>query len=155
MTQAYNLSQLANNVNAAGLLDASIGLNNAVPIANGGTGSSTAASAKIALTVITSATGSEVLPKGTVAQRDASPQSGFIRFNTDYNQFEGYNGSSWGAIGSGAQGGANNPVFFENDQVVTANYTITTNKNAMSAGEIAIDTGITVTVPTGSNWTIV
>jgi hypothetical protein len=155
MTQAYNLSQLANNVNAAGLLDASIGLNNAVPIANGGTGSSTANSARVALGVITTVTGSEILPKGTVAQRDASPQSGFIRFNTDYNQFEGYNGTTWGAIGSGAQGGANNPVFFENDQVVTASYTITTNKNAMSAGAITIDTGVTVTVPTNSTWTIV
>jgi hypothetical protein len=155
MTQAFNLSQLANNVNAAGLLDASIGLNNAVPIANGGTGSSTAASARVALGVITSLTGSEVLPKGTVAQRDASPQSGFIRFNTEFNQFEGYNGTTWGAIGSGAQGGANNPVFFENDQTVTQSYTITTNKNAMSAGAITIDTGVTVTVPTGSNWTIV
>jgi hypothetical protein len=155
MTQAYNLSQLANNVNAAGLLDASIGLSNAVPIANGGTGSSTANSAKVALGVITTITGSEILPTGTVAQRDASPQPGFIRFNTDYNQFEGYNGTSWGAIGSGAQGGANNPVFFENDQVVTASYTITTNKNAMSAGAITIDTGVTVTVPTNSTWTIV
>lgn len=155
MTQAYNLSQLANNVNSAGLLDASNGLNNAVPIANGGTGSSSAASAKIALTIITSATGSLVLPTGTVGQRGASPQSGYIRFNTDYNQFEGYNGTSWGAIGSGAQGGANNPVFFENDQIVTASYTITTNKNAMSAGPITIDTAVTVTVPTGSTWTIV
>jgi hypothetical protein len=155
MTQAYNLSQLANNVNAAGLLDASIGLNNAVPIANGGTGSSTANSARVALGVITSVTGSEVLPKGTVAQRDASPQSGFIRFNTEFNQFEGYNGTTWGAIGSGAQGGANNPVFFENDQTVTQSYTITTNKNAMSAGAITIDTGVTVTVPTNSTWTIV
>lgn len=155
MTQAYNLSQLANNVNSAGLLDASNGLNNAVPIANGGTGSSSAASAKVALNIITATTGSEILPTGTVAQRDVSPQAGYIRFNTDYNQFEGYNGSTWGAIGSGAQGGANNPVFFENDQIVTASYTITTNKNAMSAGPITINTGITVTVPTNSTWTIV
>lgn len=155
MTQAYNLSQLANNVNSAGLLDASIGLNNSVPIANGGTGSSTATSAKVALTVITSATGSNILSKGTVAQRDVSPQSGYIRFNTDYNQFEGYNGTSWGAIGSGAQGGANNPVFFENDITVTQSYTITTNKNAMSAGPITINSSVTVTVPSGSVWTIV
>lgn len=155
MTQAYNLSQLANNVNSAGLLDASIGLTNAVPIANGGTGSSSAASAKIALTVITSATGSSILPTGTVAQRDGSPQSGYIRFNTDYNQFEGYNGTAWGAIGSGAQGGANNPVFFENDITVTQSYTITTNKNAMSAGPITVNAGVTVTVPSGSVWTIV
>lgn len=46
MTQAYNLSQLANNLNSSGQLDATDGLVNAVPIANGGTGASTATSAR-------------------------------------------------------------------------------------------------------------
>lgn len=45
MTQAYNLSQLANNLNSSGQLDATDGLVNAVPISNGGTGASTAAGA--------------------------------------------------------------------------------------------------------------
>jgi len=45
MTQAYNLSQLANNLNTSGQLDATDGLVNAVPIANGGTGASSAAAA--------------------------------------------------------------------------------------------------------------
>ena len=62
----------------------------------------------------------------------------------------------WGAIsGNGATGGLGNPVFYENDQTVTADYTITTNKNAMSAGPITVNTGITVTVPTDSTWVIV
>ena len=155
MTQAYNLSQLANNVNSSGQLDASIGLNNSVPVANGGTGSSTAASAKVALEIITGTTGSEILPAGTIAQRDGSPQAGYIRFNTDYTQFEGYNGTSWGAIGAGAKGGGSNAVFFENDQTVTVSYTITTGKNAMSAGPITIDNGVEVTVPDNSTWVIV
>lgn len=38
MTQSYNLSQLANNLNTAGRLDATDGLVGAVPPANGGTG---------------------------------------------------------------------------------------------------------------------
>jgi len=37
MTQSYNLSQLANNLNTAGQLDATDGLVGAVPVANGGT----------------------------------------------------------------------------------------------------------------------
>ena len=155
MTQAYNLSQLANNANSSGQLDASAGLFNDVPIASGGTGASNETNAKINLDIITSATGSQILPVGTEAERDGSPQAGYIRFNSDFDQFEGYNGTTWGAIGSGAQGGSNNPVFFENDQTVTVSYTITTNKNAMSAGPITIDTGVTVTVPTNSTWTIV
>lgn len=46
MTQAYNLSQLANNLNASGQLDATDGLVNAVPVLNGGTGASTASAAR-------------------------------------------------------------------------------------------------------------
>jgi hypothetical protein len=46
MTQAFNLSQLANNLNTAGQLDATDGLVNAVPVANGGTGASTEAAAR-------------------------------------------------------------------------------------------------------------
>lgn len=155
MTQAFNLSQVANNANSTGQINASVGLYNAVPVANGGTGSTTSTNAKIALAVITSSTGSEILPVGTTAQRDGTPQAGYIRFNSDYSSFEGYNGSSWGSIGAGAKGGGNNQVFFENDQTVTANYTITTGKNAMSAGPVTVDTGVTVTVPDNSTWVIV
>jgi hypothetical protein len=46
MTQAFNLSQLANNLNSAGQLDATDGLVNAVPVANGGTGASSASAAR-------------------------------------------------------------------------------------------------------------
>jgi len=49
MTQAFNLAQLANNLNTSGQLDATDGLSGAVPIANGGTGQSTAANAINAL----------------------------------------------------------------------------------------------------------
>lgn len=38
MTQAFNLSQLANNLNSSGQLDATDGLTGLVPLANGGTG---------------------------------------------------------------------------------------------------------------------
>lgn len=51
MTQAYNLSQLANNLNSTGQLDATDGLVNAVPIANGGTGASSASGARTNLDV--------------------------------------------------------------------------------------------------------
>jgi hypothetical protein len=155
MTQAFNLSQLANFTNSSGQLDASQGLYNATPVANGGTGATSSTNAKINLSIITSATGSEILPSGTTAQRDVSPQAGYIRFNTSFTSFEGYNGTAWGSIGAGAKGGGNNQVFFENDTNVTVNYTITAGKNAMTAGPITIDDGIDVTVPNGSTWTIV
>ena len=52
-------------------------------------------------------------------------------------------------------GSASNTVFFENDKVVSVDYTITSTKNAMSAGPISINNGISVTVPSGCAWTIV
>ena len=66
-------------------------------------------------------------------------------------------GSSLSNLPAGAPvgGASTNTVFFENDVAVAVNYQITTNKNAMSAGPIAINAGIAVTVPSGSAWTIV
>jgi len=99
-------------------------------------------------------TGSLQVPSGTTAQRPTGA-SGKIRYNTTLGTFEGYNGTAWGSIGGGAVGASSDKIFYENDQAVTSNYTITTNKNAMSAGPITINSGITVTVPSGSTWTVV
>ena len=55
----------------------------------------------------------------------------------------------------GAVGGGGDAVFYENDQNVTTSYTITAGKNAMSAGDIVIDNGAVITVPTGSRWVVV
>lgn len=60
MTQAYNLSQFANNLNSSGQLDATDGLVNSVPIANGGTGASTAAAARTNLGLGSLATASTI-----------------------------------------------------------------------------------------------
>jgi len=57
--------------------------------------------------------------------------------------------------GGGATGGGTNQIFYENDLTVTTDYTITTSKNAGSFGPITIATGVTVTVPSGSTWSIV
>jgi len=55
----------------------------------------------------------------------------------------------------GATGGGTDEVFYENAQTVTADYTLTTDTNAVSAGPITIGTGVTVTVPSGSTWSVV
>jgi len=52
-------------------------------------------------------------------------------------------------------GGGSDEVFYENDKTVTTNYTITTDKNAMTAGPVVINDGVTVTVPTGSRLVVV
>ena len=137
-----NVSGTANNVTGV------------VAVANGGTGSSTTATAKVALNIITATTGSAVTPVGTTAQRDGTPATGFFRFNTSVTKFEGYNGTVWGAIGGGATGGGSDEIFVENGQNVTVNYTLPSTRNAMSTGPITVDSGITVTVSSGSRWVV-
>ena len=95
------------------------------------------------------------LPDGTTGQRPGSPVAGMIRYNTTLSTFEGYKASAWGAIGGGATGGGSDDIFYENGQTVTTNYTLTTNKNAVTAGPITINSGITVTIPSGSSWVVV
>ena len=96
----------------------------------------------------TGTTGSAKIPSGTTAQRDGSPAVGFFRHNSTLNQFEGYNNGSWGAIGggAGATGGSTDEVFFESDQNVTTNYTLTANKHAHTVSP-TINNGVSVTVP--------
>ena len=49
---------------------------------------------------------------------------------------------------------ANNGLVL-NNATVSASYTIPTSYNAMSAGPITINTGVTVTIPSGSRWAII
>ena len=78
------------------------GVTGTLPIANGGTNAVTAAAAKVSLEVITAASGSEILPTGSTAQRDVSPAAGYLRFNTTSTEFEGYNGTAWSSVGGSA-----------------------------------------------------
>jgi hypothetical protein len=104
----------------------------------------------------TSSIGSAAMPAGTTAQRDGSPSAGYLRFNSTDTSFEGYDGSAWGAIGGGggASGGGTDQVFYENGQTVTTSYTLTASTNAMSTGPLTINSGVTVTVPTGGRLVI-
>ena len=101
-----------------------------------------------------SSTGFIKIPAGNVAERPVSPAQGEIRFNTDYNQFEGYYGTTWNQLGGGATGGGGDAVFVENSRIVTTNYTIPSTKSAESVGEITINSGVTVTVSSTSRWVI-
>ena len=78
------------------------GVTGTLPIANGGTNAVTAAAAQVSVAVISAATGSEILPTGTTAERDVSPSAGFLRFNTTSTEFEGYNGTAWSSVGGSA-----------------------------------------------------
>jgi len=102
-------------------------------------------------TVIHNYTGALRLPVGTTGQRPGSPATGDIRFNSTTTSAEIYNGSEFTAVGggAGATGGGNDEVFFESDQAVTTDYTLTASKHAHTVSP-TINSGVTVTVPSGA-----
>ncbi len=59
--------------------------------------------------------------------------------------------NAWATIASG-----NNTSYglYEHAHTIAANYSITSGNNALTAGPITINTGVSVTVPTGSTWVI-
>ena len=94
-----------------------------------------------------------LMPVGTTAQRPTAT-TGLLRFNNTVGYFEGYNGSQWSGLG-GASGGGSDQTFWTNGNTVTANYTVPVGYNSGTFGPIAISPGVTVTVSSGSTWSIV
>jgi hypothetical protein len=95
-----------------------------VPVANGGTGQTTATAAFTALAPSqTGNSGKYLSTNGTIA--------------------------SWQDTGASAAG-----VIWENSLVVSSNYTLTTSKNGFSVGPITINSGVVVTIPSGQRWVV-
>ena len=110
-----------------------------------------AGTATVPNNLIFSGTGTITTPSGTTAQRPGSPAEGMLRYNSELDEFEGYAASAWGSIGGGASAGG---AVYENAQSITANYTMTTGTNGHSVGPITVDSGVAVTIPSGSSWLV-
>jgi len=96
-----------------------------------------------------------VMSSGNVGIGTTSPSTKLhVNGTVTATAFAG-DGSALTGISAGATGGGSDEIFYENSQTVTTDYTITSNKNAMSAGPITINNGVSVTVPSGSTYTIV
>lgn len=80
----------------------------------------------------------------------SDPPGEFVFLNYFANNSE----ERYANVADGVTGAGSDRVFLENEQVVTTDYTITTNKNALTTGDVAINSGITVTVPVNSTWVI-
>jgi len=103
----------------------------------------------------------------TAATGDLPPKTGSnLAFNSSNGTLtatafsgDGSNLTNVSGTGGGATGGGSDKIFTENGQNVTTNYTIGDTFgaacNAMAAGPITIDSGITVTVNAGETLTIV
>jgi hypothetical protein len=141
MTQAYNLSQLANNLTSAGLLDAADGLINAVPIANGGTGATTASAARSNLDVAASSfsvpTGGIIMWSGSIA---SIPAGWFLCNGTNGtpNLTDRFVVMAGGTYAVGASGGSANAIVVSHTHTATAgnqsvNHVHTMNFNTSTA----------------------
>ena len=150
---AGSFTSLAASSNTALSGDLSVNGNTTLGNASGDTITLNAATANVPNNLNFSGTGSITVPAGTTGQRP-SPTAGMIRYNSDEGTFEGYASGQWGSIGGGATGGGGDQVFYENELVVTTDYTLTTARNAMSTGPITIDAGVTVTIPVDQRWVI-
>ena len=60
--------------------------------------------------------------------------------------------ASWATLDTDAN--TTTKGLYEHEHTIDANYSIASGSNALSAGPITIDTGYSVTVPTGSTWVV-
>ena len=118
--------------------------------------------AKLEHDVVLPGTGAVTVPIGNTNARPTGVE-GMFRYNSETDEFEGFADNAWGAIGGagGATGGGTDQIFYENGTTVATDYTVGTTFgntgacNAMSAGPITVNNGVTVTVNSGSRWVIV
>ena len=67
----------------------------------------------------------------------------------------GASGTVAWAAPTGATGAGSDQWALEHDNTITTSYTISTGKNVISAGPLTVNSGATVTVPSGSSWVVV
>ena len=107
------------------------------------------------LKIYISSSSSWVACEREVFQATSAPSSGVqegdIWYNSSSGAFSMYIGTSWVTLGGGGGGGSTPPIS-ENDQVISASYSLTTDKNGVSVGPITVSNGVAVTVPDGAVW---
>jgi hypothetical protein len=94
-----------------------------------------------------SSTDAILIPVGTTAQRPTGA-IGYMRFNSNSTEYEGYNGNTWSSVGTASNG------LVINAATVIANSTVGVGYNAMSVGPITIANGVSVSISSGQRWLV-
>lgn len=90
-------------------------------------------------------------PEGTTAQRPGTLLSGQTRFNSSTGELETYTGSTWGDVTVRVADGV---IGLWRDTIQTS-YTLPTDRNGLSVGPVTVNSGVTVTIPSGRTWTVI
>jgi hypothetical protein len=117
-----------------------------VAIANGGTGQTTAANAFNALSPLTTL--------GDILYEETGGVGARLPIGSANQVLTVVSGKpAWAAA---AGGGSNITALgmWENNRTISANYTVGTGNSSMSSGPITINSGVTVTIPSGSRWVV-
>ncbi len=86
---------------------------------------------------------------GSLVNFSAGTKNVFVTYPAEKATYQDANGTAIAPQLSASNG------IVENANTVSANYTIQTNYNAMSAGPVTVNSGISLTIPSGSNWVVV
>jgi hypothetical protein len=136
------------------------GLSSTLGVSSGGTGA-TSLTANGAL--IGNGTGAvtavDMSTKGKLLAGDGSGNPSTLSVGTNTHVLTADSSTATGlkwaaAAAAGATGAGGDEVFVENERVVTTNYTLSTGKSAMCVGPLTINTGVTVTIPSGERLVI-
>jgi hypothetical protein len=89
----------------------------------------------------------------------STPEVGDVYWDSDegssYIYYDDGDTQQWVALVASAAGsGGGTDVISENQQIINANYTLTTGTNGHSIGPVEISTGVSVTVPANATWAI-
>lgn len=103
-------------------------------------GLGTVAAGTLARTTVLESSNADALVNFSAGTKDV-----FCTYPADMSVY--FNATNKVAITGGA--------IWENSNAIASSYTITSNTNGLSAGTVTINSGVTVTIPSGSRWVIV
>ena len=135
------------------------GLSSTLVVGSGGTGATSLTANGVLIGNGTSAvTAVDMSTKGHLLAGDGSGNPSALSVGTnDYvltADSSEATGLKWALAAAGATGGGTDQVFYENARVMTTNYTITSSKSASTVGPLTINSGVTLTIPSGERLII-